>query len=116
MAKRFLLLLLILGLFSGSASRIPAQEAETSIRVVVDLVQLNVAVTDSKGNYVTGLRPQDFSIAEDRIQQKLATFGEGNEPTRSLAEITEGNRQTTAEPRTSSLSNRVQGGSRTEDQ
>jgi Ca-activated chloride channel family protein len=56
------------------------------IHVAVDLVQLNVAVTDSHGNYVTGLQPGDFSITEDGIPQKLATYGEGNEPTRKLSE------------------------------
>jgi VWFA-related protein len=57
-----------------------AQESAPNIRVVVDMVQLNVAVTDNKGNYITGLRPTDFAIVEDGIPQKLATFGEGNEP------------------------------------
>src|SRR3984957_3822567 len=49
------------------------------IRVVVSMVQLNVAVTDEKGNYVTNLRPSDFDISEDGIPQKVATFEEGNE-------------------------------------
>lgn len=56
------------------------------IHVAVDLVQLNVAVTDSRGNYVTGLQPGDFTVLEDGIPQKVATFGEGNEPTRRLAD------------------------------
>jgi Ca-activated chloride channel homolog len=49
------------------------------IRVVVSMVQLNVAVTDEKGNYVTTLRPSDFDITEDGLPQKVATFEEGNE-------------------------------------
>jgi Ca-activated chloride channel family protein len=49
------------------------------IRVVVSMVQLNVAVTDNKGNYVTTLRPSDFELTEDGIPQKVATFEEGNE-------------------------------------
>jgi Ca-activated chloride channel homolog len=49
------------------------------IRVVVSMVQLNVAVTDAKGNYVTTLRPSDFELTEDGISQKVATFEEGNE-------------------------------------
>jgi VWFA-related protein len=53
------------------------------------MVQLNVAVTDKKGNYITGLRPQDFSITEDGIVEKTATFAEGDEPTRSLRELAE---------------------------
>ena len=64
-----------------------AQEAESRILVVVDMVQLNVAVTDDKGNYVTGLKPQDFAVSEDNIPERIATFGEGNEPTRSLLEV-----------------------------
>jgi Ca-activated chloride channel homolog len=52
---------------------------DTVLRVNVDLVQLNVAVIDRKGNYVTGLKPSDFEIVEDTIPQKLATFEEGNQ-------------------------------------
>ncbi len=48
------------------------------------MVQLNVAVMDSKGNYVTGLKPSDFVVTEDGIPQKVATFGEGNEATRRV--------------------------------
>jgi VWFA-related protein len=48
------------------------------------MVQLNVAVTDKRGSYITGLRPQDFAVTEDGIPQKIATFGEGNEPARRL--------------------------------
>jgi Ca-activated chloride channel homolog len=83
MGKRCCLFLcLFLGPCCGSWTA--AQETEPHIRVVVNLVQLNVAVTDSKGNYVTGLPPQAFSITEDGIPQKMATFAEGNEPTRTL--------------------------------
>src|SRR5437879_3833004 len=53
-----------------------------------DLVQLNVAVTDKKGNYVTGLHPQDFAITEDGMPENIATFEEGNGPTTRLVDIT----------------------------
>src|SRR5882724_10618231 len=86
MAKQFLLfLLLFAAALYGPINRATAQEAETKIRVEVDMVQLNVAVMDSKGNYVTGLRPSDFIVTEDGIPQKVATFGEGNEPTRRVS-------------------------------
>src|SRR5271168_5413994 len=75
-----LLVALALTLFSTRGTRVIAQESEPNIRVVVDMVQLNVAVTGSKGNYITGLHPSDFAIVEDNIPQKLATFGEGDEP------------------------------------
>jgi Ca-activated chloride channel homolog len=60
------------------------------IRVVVSMVQLNVAVTDEKGNYVTTLRPSDFDITEDGIPQKVATFEEGNEGPQNLLETAQG--------------------------
>lgn len=60
------------------------QESEPDIQVFVNMVQLNVAVTDNKGNYITHLPPEDFEIREDGIPEKLATFEEGDEPTRRV--------------------------------
>ena len=62
------------------------QEVQPDIQVFVNMVQLNVAITDNKGEYVTKLRPEDFEIKEDGIPQKLATFEEGTEPTRRVLE------------------------------
>ena len=90
MAKRHVVMSLLLVLaFSLAAVCMRPQEGKsgnTVFRVTVDMVQLNVAVTDNKGNYITGLRPLEFAIAEDGIAQKIATFGEENEMPRSLAE------------------------------
>jgi Ca-activated chloride channel family protein len=91
-ARYVVLACMILNLFPQPASRLAAQENDTHIRVVVNLVQLNVAVTDSKGNYITGLRPQDFSITEDGIAEKLATFGEGAESVRRVVDPAENNK------------------------
>src|SRR6266568_3278665 len=68
------------------------QDYQPDIQVIVNMVQLNVAVTDNKGNYITGLRPEDFVVSEDGIMQKVATFGEGSEPTRRLIEATPENK------------------------
>jgi Ca-activated chloride channel homolog len=62
----------------------PDADSDTVFRVNVDMVQLNVAVIDRKGNYVTGLRPSDFQIVEDTIPQKMATFEEGNQEPQML--------------------------------
>jgi Ca-activated chloride channel homolog len=86
--KFFLLLLILLGLLRGDYSAVQAQEGP-DLHVVVNMVQLNVAVTDKNGNYITGLRPKDFAIVEDGILEKTATFAEGNEPARSLSEFAE---------------------------
>jgi Ca-activated chloride channel homolog len=85
MEKRYLLIVtLLLGLLPLSTSRTSAQQDTTGFRVVVNLVQLNVAVTDTKGNYVTGLHPLDFAITEDGIPENIATFEEGNAPATRL--------------------------------
>ena len=55
------------------------QDDPMRLRMNVVLVQLNVAVTDSHGNYVTGLRPEDFSVSEDNITQNVSTFEESRD-------------------------------------
>jgi len=61
------------------------QESNSAdIQVIVNMVQLNVAVTDNKGDYISGLKPEDFVVVDDGIPQKIATFGEGNERTRRI--------------------------------
>lgn len=62
----------------GAASA-TGQDDASRLRVQVVLVELNIAVTDSKGNYINGLKPEDFQIIEDKIPEKMATFEEGNE-------------------------------------
>ncbi|HKU24754.1 MAG TPA: VWA domain-containing protein [Candidatus Sulfotelmatobacter sp.] len=64
-----------------------AAQTNPDIHVTVNMVQLNVAVTDKKGNYVTGLDPKNFAIYEDGILEKPATFAEGNGPARNLGEL-----------------------------
>jgi len=78
--SRLLLPGLLLATLPALSVHAVAQDTEPHIHVVVNMVQLNVAVTDHKGNYITGLRPQDFSITEDQIPESIATFGEGNRP------------------------------------
>ncbi|HEY2822542.1 MAG TPA: VWA domain-containing protein [Candidatus Acidoferrum sp.] len=85
MAKRYFALLAVaVATLAAAAVHLSAQQDGTRFRISVDLVQLNVAVTDNKGNYVTGLKPSDFVISEDGISEKISTFEEGNGPTRRL--------------------------------
>ncbi|MCU1269923.1 MAG: hypothetical protein JWN74_1217 [Acidobacteriaceae bacterium] len=74
----------ILGVRPGTSS---AQDNQPEFRVTVNMVQLNVAVTDHKGNYITGLRPDDFEIHEDGLPEKIATFGEGDSPARKVLDV-----------------------------
>jgi VWFA-related protein len=91
MRKQHLILVVALFVVLSSSSRNVAQQSQPGppFRVVVDLVQLNVAVTDNKGNYITNLQPTDFAITEDGIPEKIATFEEGNGLTRRLADMSD---------------------------
>jgi VWFA-related protein len=85
MAKRLLLIPILSAFFFLGGRATGAQDNSANIRVNVDLVQLNVAVTDNKGNYISGLGPESFSITEDKIPERIATFEEGNEPARQIS-------------------------------
>jgi Ca-activated chloride channel homolog len=74
-------------LLPGIGPQPAAQDDQTHLRVNVILVEVNIAVTDSKGNYVTGLRPEDFEITEDKIPQKVSTFEEGTSSEQASNEI-----------------------------
>src|SRR5947208_5399965 len=66
---------------SGAALWLYAQDqGQATFHVKVDMVVLTFAATDGKGKYVNGIKPKDIKVYEDDIQQKLATFAEGNRP------------------------------------
>ena len=115
MAKQKLgLFLLFLGILSGFGVRTAAQRDETPFRVMVNLVQLNVAVTDDQGNYVTGLHPSDFAITEDGIPEKIATFAEGDAPSHAVDE-TQAENNNPASPGAQAGPMPVRGGSSAEE-
>ena len=76
MVKKFVLVVAAMSQMLFSRPLCP-QESTSHLRVQVVLVELSLAVTDAKGNYVTGLRPEDFVIMEDKIPEKIRTFEEG---------------------------------------
>src|SRR5437016_6068746 len=80
MLKRFLMLFLVISAGTLSPVAQESRQKQQVFRVDVDLVQVNVAVTDGHGNYLTGLKPSNFVVTEDGIAEKIATFAEGNEP------------------------------------
>jgi Ca-activated chloride channel family protein len=84
MQKKYLLSILMCFGVCFKAGMSAAAQDNVRIFVDVNLVQLTVAVTDNKGRYITGLNPDNFIISEDGIPQKIATFEEGNGPTRTL--------------------------------
>jgi Ca-activated chloride channel homolog len=57
-----------------------AQGTEGTFRSGVDLVSLNVIVTDPRDKFVTGLTQKAFSVFEDGIQQDVSFFAASNVP------------------------------------
>jgi VWFA-related protein len=49
-------------------------KGRTSISVDVDLVTLQALVTDNKGNILTGLKPENFTIYENNVKQEILHF------------------------------------------
>jgi VWFA-related protein len=54
----------------------PTQQSAATIRSTTRLVQVSVVVTDKKGEPITGLKKEDFSIFDDSNQQQIAFFSE----------------------------------------
>jgi Ca-activated chloride channel family protein len=53
---------------------------EETVVVSSNLVTMNVIVTDRNGRYVTGLKPEQFSIYDENAKQKIAHFSVGAAP------------------------------------
>lgn len=72
LANRLLAMWLALLLLCSS---LPAQQtADYTFRVQSDLVLVNVTVRDKNGNFVPGLKPENFTILEDTKPQKVISF------------------------------------------
>jgi Ca-activated chloride channel family protein len=68
------------GSVSAGAVAKAEQEKPQVFRAGVELVSLNVTVTDSQGRYVTDLNESDFSVFEDGAKQELSFFNRTNLP------------------------------------
>jgi len=51
-----------------------AKIPHATISVNVDMVSMQVLVTDDSGNVLTGLRPENFTIYEDGVKQEITHF------------------------------------------
>lgn len=64
----------------GHAQPGGAQPAQPSFRGGIELVSLNVTVTDAAGRYVTDLAREHFQVFEDGAQQEVTFFNRTNLP------------------------------------
>src|SRR5690606_26849904 len=56
------------------ASQSGRAQDEDVVRIGVNLVQLNVGVTDRRGHPVTDLSPEEFVVYEDGVPQRIVSF------------------------------------------
>jgi VWFA-related protein len=58
----------------------PQQAPGFSISVTVPVVGVDVVVTDNNGNYLTGLKKENFRLSEDGAVQTITNFGPSEAP------------------------------------
>src|SRR4051794_7986116 len=58
----------------------PSGDKPQVFRAGVEIVSLNVTVTDPQGHYITDLGQDDFSVFEDGAKQDLTYFNRTNLP------------------------------------
>lgn len=65
-----------LGLLTGAAALARAQEADQTIKIDVELVNLLCSVREKKGGYVRNLGKDDFTVMEDGKKQEIRYFAQ----------------------------------------
>ena len=73
-----------LGLLAAAPVAGPLLQQTYQFRVTVDLISLNVTVTDGRDRFVTDLLEQDFTVYEDGIRQEIAAFSHEDLPIRMV--------------------------------
>jgi VWFA-related protein len=76
--KQVSVLTLLLGLTLAAApARMESQD--TTLKVSVDLVNVQFSVTDRRGRFIPGLKSEDFVLEEDGRRQEILHFARENE-------------------------------------
>ena len=78
--KRSCLLFLSFVIAGSASGRAAGADVPTTFRSGVDVVALNVVVTNAEQKFVTGLAAEDFAVYEDGVQQQLTFFAASEVP------------------------------------
>ncbi len=70
----------ILGPGASARQAKPESRQAPAFRVGVDIVSLNVTVTDAQNRYSTSLEQADFAVFEDGVRQELTFFNRRQQP------------------------------------
>ena len=65
---------------NAQAPGVEKKSREYTINVDVNLVVLHATVLDKKGHIVNDLKPEDFRVFEDNVQQKVSVFSHADIP------------------------------------
>jgi Ca-activated chloride channel homolog len=84
------LLVVLLGSCIANDAQLHAQEQGPTIRVTVDRVNVGVIVTNRSGNFVDGLRREDFRVFDNGVEQPITDFAAVAEPAQVLLFIESG--------------------------
>src|SRR6267378_761977 len=85
-----LLFAALLRLIPAARAQETSQEQAQAIHVSVDRVNVGAIVTDSRGNFVQGLRREDFHLFDNAVEQPISDFAAIEEPAQVLLLIEAG--------------------------
>ncbi len=78
--KRFVVQITVLVVLAGALvaqqPTPPPEEQELVVRVTTRMVQVDTVVLDKEGHPVKGLKADDFTVTEDGVRQRIASFSE----------------------------------------
>src|ERR1041385_8303474 len=83
--RRTILILLLLGMAYAVFVPHSYHAAQDTLKVAVDLVNVQFSVTDRRGRFVPGLTAQDFKVEENGRRQDIRNFARENELPLTLA-------------------------------
>jgi Ca-activated chloride channel family protein len=69
-----------LGLSAGSPGQNPPASQTPAFKAGIELVSLNVTVSDGSARYITDLQQEDFQVFEDGMKQDVTFFNRSNLP------------------------------------
>src|SRR6266700_1148612 len=76
---------LVLVMVIAGYSRALSGQSQDTLKVAVDLVNVQFSVTDRRGRFIPGLTAQDFKVEEDGRRQEIRNFARENELPLTLA-------------------------------
>jgi len=74
----------LLGFLAQTPGLSQVDDSRYQFRVTVDLISLNVTVTDTRNRFITDLLQEEFSVFEDGISQEVSVFSREDLPIRMV--------------------------------